>query len=96
MEAGYAFVDTELVNGLHLEMSGRVEHVAVSGTPVSDVAANRSFTPLSGALGALFEVSDAVKIGATFSSTGRAPGSPNCSHAVRMTGRGPSRPAIPT
>jgi iron complex outermembrane receptor protein len=55
-------------------MSGRVEHVSVSGTPASSLFTSRSFTPLSGAVGALFEVSDAVKIGATFSSTGRAPG----------------------
>lgn len=73
-EAGYAFVDTELVDHLHLEMSGRVEHTSVSGTPKSGIPTDRSFTPLSGAVGALFEVSDAVKIGATFSSTGRAPG----------------------
>lgn len=72
--AGYAFVDTEFTDRLHLEMSGRVEHVSVSGTPVSNLFTSRGFTPLSGAIGALFELSDAVKIGVTFSSTGRAPG----------------------
>ncbi|MBO9602117.1 MAG: TonB-dependent receptor [Novosphingobium sp.] len=72
-EAGYLFFDIQPAQRLHLELSGRVEHVSDSGTPKSDVFTQRDFTPVSGAIGALFEVSNAVKIGATFSSTGRAP-----------------------
>ncbi len=71
--AGYLFVDAEPVTRLHLEASGRVEHVSVSGTPASDVPTDRSFTPVSGAVGVLYELSDAVKLGATASTTGRAP-----------------------
>jgi iron complex outermembrane receptor protein len=71
--AGYAFIDTQLADVLHLETSARIEHVSLTGTPASDILAKRNFTPLSGAIGVLFEASDAVKLGATFSSTGRAP-----------------------
>ena len=72
--AGYVFVDTQPLDRLHLELSSRLEHVAVTGTPASDIHTKRSFTPLSGAIGALFEVSGAIKLGLLFSSTGRAPG----------------------
>lgn len=71
--AGYLFVDAEPVERLHLEASGRIEHVTLNGTPVSDMFTERSFTPVSGAIGALYELSDAVKLGMTASTTGRAP-----------------------
>jgi iron complex outermembrane receptor protein len=70
----YLFVDSEPVERLHIEASGRVEQATRSGTPASDIFAERSFTPVSGAIGALYELSDAVKVGATASTTGRAPG----------------------
>ncbi|MXO59734.1 TonB-dependent receptor [Altererythrobacter salegens] len=72
--AGYVFVDMEPMYRLHVEVSGRVENVDEIGTPVSGIATSRSFTPLSGAIGALYEVSDEVKVGLLFSGTGRAPG----------------------
>lgn len=71
--AGYVFTDTQVVDRLHLEASGRIEHVRLTGTPASGVAATPEFNPLSGAIGALYEISPAIKIGGTFSSTGRAP-----------------------
>jgi len=71
--AGYVFTDIEPLPRLHIEASARLEHARVSGTPASDVFTRREFTPLSGAVGVLYEVSDAVKIGATASTTGRAP-----------------------
>ncbi|MGU3314114.1 TonB-dependent receptor [Sphingomonas sp. M6A6_1c] len=71
--AGYLFTDTRIADRLHLEASGRVEHVRLAGTPRSDVYATPDFTPISGALGALYTVTPAIKLGATFSSTGRAP-----------------------
>jgi len=70
---GYLFADTQIIPGLHLEVSGRIEHVALQGTPADDIATRRSFTPVSGALGALVDVGPAVKLGFTFSSTARAP-----------------------
>jgi iron complex outermembrane receptor protein len=71
--AGYAFADVQLAEKLHVEASGRVEHVSISGTPASNVFTQRSFAPVSGAVGALYEVSPAVKLGVTFASTGRSP-----------------------
>ncbi len=71
--AGYLFTDTQLADRLHLEASGRVEHVRLTGTPRAGTFVTPEYTPLSGAIGALYEVSPAIKIGATFSSTGRAP-----------------------
>lgn len=70
---GYLFADTHLMPGFHLELSGRVEHVTVQGTPADDLFTTRDYTPVSGAIGALFDVGKAVKLGFTFSSTGRAP-----------------------
>ena len=71
--AGYLFTDTQLAERLHLEASGRVERVRLHGTPRFGDATVREFTPVSGAIGALYTVSPAIKLGATFSSTGRAP-----------------------
>ncbi len=71
--AGYLFTDTQLADRLHLEASGRVEQVRLHGTPRFGDATVREFTPLSGAIGALYTVSPAIKLGATFSTTGRAP-----------------------
>ncbi|MAW99288.1 MAG: TonB-dependent receptor [Sphingomonas sp.] len=74
-EAGYIVTDSPLTDSLRLQVSGRVEHVRETGTPASDIATVRDFTPLSGAIGALYDVGGAgiVKLGLTFSSTGRAP-----------------------
>lgn len=72
--AGYIFTDTPVAARLHLEASGRVERVDVRGTPASNVFTRNSFTPVSGAIGALYHAGDAVKLGLTFASTGRAPG----------------------
>lgn len=71
--AGYLFTDTQLADRLHLEASGRVEQVRLHGTPRFGDATVRAFTPVSGAIGALYTVSPAIKLGATFSTTGRAP-----------------------
>ncbi|WP_174279078.1 TonB-dependent receptor [Sphingomonas bacterium] len=72
-QAGYLFTDTPVGDAFHLQVAGRVEHIRVTGTPASDVPTRRNYTPLSGSIGALYDFSGAVKLGATFSSTGRAP-----------------------
>ncbi|BDD66161.1 TonB-dependent receptor [Sphingobium sp. TA15] len=72
-EAGYLFTELPLGDSLHLQASGRIEHVHVTGTPRSDIFTKTDYTPVSGAIGALFDASKAVKFGLTFSSTGRAP-----------------------
>lgn len=71
--AAYLFTEVPVGTALHLQASGRVEDVHVEGTPASDVLTRRDFTPVSGAIGALLDLSPAVKLGATFASTGRAP-----------------------
>jgi iron complex outermembrane receptor protein len=73
-EAGYLFTETQVAKGLKVQASGRVEHVHVTGTPISDVFTRVGYTPVSGAIGALFDAGSAVKLGLTVSSTGRAPG----------------------
>ncbi len=72
-EAGYIFTDLPLGDTFKLQASGRIEHVSVEGTPASDVFTKTSFTPVSGAIGALWTATPALKLGLTFSSTGRAP-----------------------
>ncbi len=72
-EAGYLFLETQPTDRLHLELSGRVEHVGETGTPASNIFTQRSYTPVSGAAGLLYELGEAIKLGMTFSSTGRAP-----------------------
>lgn len=71
--AGYFFADTQPIEHLHLEVSGRIDHIQVQGTPASDVFTKLDYTPLSGAIGTLYDFGGGVKLGATFSSTGRAP-----------------------
>ncbi|RSV33877.1 TonB-dependent receptor [Sphingomonas sp. ABOLE] len=72
-EAAYLFTELPLTDILHLQASGRVEHVRSEGTPANNVFTVREFTPVSGALGALLDVGSHVKLGFTGSSTGRAP-----------------------
>ncbi|WP_395337426.1 TonB-dependent receptor [Novosphingobium sp. BL-8H] len=72
-EAGYLFTELPVTGAIKLQASGRVEHVGVAGTPADDLRTKTSYTPVSGAIGALWTASDAIKLGLTFSSTGRAP-----------------------
>lgn len=72
-EAGYLFTDLPIAAQFKLQASGRVEHVHVTGTPASDLFTTRDLTPVSGAIGALYDVTRGVKLGLTLSSTGRAP-----------------------
>jgi iron complex outermembrane receptor protein len=71
--AGFLFTELPLGRSLHLQAGGRVEAVQVQGTPASGVYTTRGFTPLSASIGALYEVSDELKLGLTGSSTARAP-----------------------
>ena len=72
-EAGYIFSEIPIGSSVRVQASGRVEHVQVDGTPSTDVFTKAGFTPVSGAVGALYEASSTSKFGVTFSSTGRAP-----------------------
>ncbi|MDR6510607.1 iron complex outermembrane receptor protein [Novosphingobium capsulatum] len=71
--AGYLFTEIQLADPLHVEASGRVEHVRITGTPADDAFTVRKYTPVSGAIGVLYTPIKAVKFGLNFSSTGRAP-----------------------
>jgi iron complex outermembrane receptor protein len=72
-QAGYVFTELPLGDSVNLQASGRFEHVSVAGTPASDLRTKNTYDPVSGAIGALWTASPAIKIGLTFSSTGRAP-----------------------
>ena len=71
--AGYAFTEITLSERLHAEGSVRVERINVTGTPGSGLFTRREYTPLSGAVGVLFEPADGFKLGLTASTTARAP-----------------------
>jgi iron complex outermembrane receptor protein len=72
-EAGYLFTELPVTDALKLQASGRIERDYVRGTPRFSGTTTRQYTPLSGAIGALYDLGSAVKLGLTFSSTGRAP-----------------------
>jgi len=72
--AGFAFTEVPLLPNLHLELGGRIEHVDIAGTPISNVAVGRGFTPLSGSVGLVYASSEALKFGLTVASAARAPG----------------------
>ncbi|MGN6819959.1 MAG: TonB-dependent receptor [Sphingomonas sp.] len=72
-EAAFLFTELPVTDSLKLQASGRVETLDVRGTPRSDVFTKRNFTPVSGALSALFDATKSLRFGLTFSSTGRAP-----------------------
>ena len=72
--AGFLFTELPLGKRLHLQGAGRVEAVKTGGTPFTGAHTVRNFTPVSGAVGALFDLTDTIKLGVTGSSTARAPG----------------------
>ncbi len=71
--AGFVFADAPLSQVLDLQAGARVEHVKVDGTPASDVATSRDFTPVSGSIGLLYTATKTVSLGLTLSSAARAP-----------------------
>lgn len=71
--AGFAFAESQVMTKLHLQFGARVESVDIHGTPASDVFTKRSFTPISGSAGLLYDLTDALKLGLTLSSAARAP-----------------------
>jgi iron complex outermembrane receptor protein len=72
-QAGYVFTEMPLGESVNLQASGRFEHDSVAGTPSTDISTKNTYDPVSGAIGALWTASPAIKLGLTFSSTGRAP-----------------------
>jgi iron complex outermembrane receptor protein len=71
--ATFAFAEAPLSERTRLQFGARVEQVDLDGTPASDEATSRKFTPVSGSAGVLFDATSAVRIGLTLSSAARAP-----------------------
>jgi iron complex outermembrane receptor protein len=69
----FAFGEVPLGKSVHLQTGARVENVDVQGTPASDVLTKRTFTPVSGSLGVLFEASQSTRLGVTLTTAARAP-----------------------
>lgn len=72
-EAAFLFTEIPFGPAFRLQASGRVEASDISGTPVSGTFTKRNFTPLGGAISALFDANSAIRLGLSFSSTARAP-----------------------
>lgn len=72
-EAAYIFSEAPLLPGLKLQLAGRVENVHIAGTPASNVYTKRGFTPFSGSAGLLWNATDTLAFGLTFTSSARAP-----------------------
>lgn len=81
--AAFAFAEAPLGSIGHLQAAVRAEHTRVSGTPASGSRMTVDFTPVSASLGALWDVTDSLKLGVSASSAARAPGQ------VELYARGP-------
>lgn len=71
--AVFAFTEAPIGSRIHLQAGARVENVKIDGTPSSGIPTSLEFTPVSGSIGALFDLTDSVKFGLTASSAARAP-----------------------
>lgn len=71
--AGFGFTEAPLNRSLSLQAGARLERVTTDGTPASDVKTSRDFTPVSGSLGLVYDMSKSLNLGLTLSSTARAP-----------------------
>jgi len=72
--AAFFFTELPVNQQFRFQAGARVEDVTVNGTPSTDVATERGFTPISGSIGALYDIAKGVHIGLTASSAARAPG----------------------
>jgi iron complex outermembrane receptor protein len=81
--AGFMFLEAPVTDAIRFQVGGRVEHVAVDGTPASGTATSRGFTPVSGSAGLSITAAPNVQLGLTVSSAARAPS------ITEMFARGP-------
>jgi iron complex outermembrane receptor protein len=71
--AVFFFTELPVSQQFRFQAGARVEDVRVNGTPSTDLPTERGFTPISGSIGALYDIAKGVHIGLTASSTARAP-----------------------
>lgn len=71
--AVFAFTEAQLAAALKLQLGVRIEQAGLSGTPITDVSTDRSFTPLSASAGLVFDAATSLRLGLTLSSAERAP-----------------------
>lgn len=71
--AVFGFAEAKLAAQWRLQFGARVEDVDIDGTPASDVATSRSFTPLSASLGLVFDPTTSWRLGFALTSAARAP-----------------------
>jgi iron complex outermembrane receptor protein len=71
--AAFGFAEAPLSDRTRLQLGARVEQVDVDGTSASDIATSRTFTPISGSAGVVFDATSIVRLGLTLSSAARAP-----------------------
>ena len=73
-EAAFAFAEAPLGNSLKFQTGARIEDLRIDGTPASDDAVSRKFTPVSGSIGVVYDLNSIARLGLTASSAARAPG----------------------
>ena len=71
--AAFFFTELPVTEQFRFQAGARVEDVKVRGTPSSDVQTERGFTPISGSVGALYDIVPGIHVGLTASSAARAP-----------------------
>jgi iron complex outermembrane receptor protein len=72
-QALFGFGEVPLGKSVRLQTGARVERVDIDGTPASGLSTSRSFTPVSGSLGFVFDESESTRLGLTLTSAARAP-----------------------
>lgn len=72
--AGFAFAEAGITSRMRLQLGARIEHAQIDGTPVTDIATSRDFTPISGSAGLVLDAAQGVTLGLTATSAARAPG----------------------
>jgi iron complex outermembrane receptor protein len=70
--AGFVFAEAP-VGPVDIQSAIRAETDSVDGTPASNLATHRDFTPVSGSLGASLDITSNLKLGLTLTSAARAP-----------------------
>jgi iron complex outermembrane recepter protein len=69
----FGFAESRVGERARLQIGARVEGVDVSGTPITDEATKRSFTPFSASLGLVYDGVGPWRVGVALTSAARAP-----------------------